>query len=47
MTQKEVAEKIGIKYQAYQRYERPETSNPTLKMIEKFQTLFGEKIFTI
>ena len=47
MTQKEAAEKIGIKYQAYQRYERPETSNPTLKMIEKFQKLFGENILTI
>lgn len=47
MTQKEAADKIGIKYQAYQRYERPETSNPTLKMIEKFQVLFDERIMAI
>ena len=47
MTQKEAAEKMGIKYQAYQRYEKPETSNPTLKMLEKFQKLFGEKILAI
>ena len=47
MTQKEAAEKIGIKYQAYQRYERPETSNPTLKMIEKIQNLFNERILAI
>ncbi len=47
LTQKEAAEKIGIKYQSYQRYERPETSNPTLKMIEKFQILFNERILVI
>lgn len=37
ITQKEIADMLGIKYQAYQKYENPAKANPTLKTIEKLE----------
>ena len=43
-SQKEVAAKLGIKYQVYQRLETPGKCNPTLKTIEKLSRVFGRKV---
>ena len=42
-TQTEIAKKLGISYQVYQRLETPGKCNPTLKTIEKLSEVFGKK----
>lgn len=44
LTQKDVAAKLGIRYQTYQRIENPEKTNPTLKTILKLEEMLGERI---
>lgn len=44
MTLSDVAEKLGVKYQVYQKLENPERSNPTLKTIRKLEKVFNETI---
>jgi antitoxin HicB len=41
LNQKQVAERIGIAYQTYQRFEDPVKANPTLKSIERLEKVFG------
>lgn len=41
LTLTEAAERLGIKYQVYQRLENPTTANPTLKTIRKIEKAFG------
>jgi predicted RNase H-like HicB family nuclease len=36
----DMAEKLGIKYQTYQRYENPRTCNPTIKTLSKISETF-------
>lgn len=43
-SQTEIAEKLGVSYQAYQRLETPGKCNPTLKTIEKLSKVFGKKL---
>ena len=46
MFQKQVADILHISYQAYQRYENPRTTNPTLHRIIDLQNVFGENILS-
>lgn len=45
LTQKEVAQKMGVAWSAYQRIENPRKTNPTLSTIEKLQKVFGRPFF--
>ena len=47
MTLAEVAEKMGVKYQVYQKLEDPRTANPTLKTLKKLETIFGEELLAV
>jgi len=46
-TQKEVADKLGVAYQVYQKIETPKLSNPTLKTLEKLGSIFDLDLITI
>ena len=46
-TQKEMAEQLRISYQSYQRYENPETANPTLKRLEQIEEVLHEEIVAV
>ena len=43
-TQSEIAEKLGISYQAYQKLENPRKCNPTLKTLRKIGSVFGKQL---
>jgi predicted RNase H-like HicB family nuclease len=43
-TMRQVAEKIGFKYQAYQRLENPKGTSPTLKTLEKIAHAYGREV---
>ena len=43
-SQTEVAKKLGLSYQAYQRLENPRRANPTLKTLEKIAGVFGKEL---
>jgi antitoxin HicB len=43
-SQTEIAKKLGVSYQVYQRLETPGKCNPTLKTIEKLGEVFGKKL---
>jgi antitoxin HicB len=47
MTLAEVAEKMGVKYQVYQKLENPRTANPTLKTLKKLETIFGQELIAV
>jgi antitoxin HicB len=47
MTLAEVAEKMGVKYQVYQKLENPRTSNPTLKTLKKLEIIFGQELIAV
>ncbi len=40
-TQIEIANKLGITYQAYQKLENPRSCNPTIKTLEKIAKVFN------
>jgi antitoxin HicB len=44
MTLTDVADKLGVKYQVYQKLENPETSNPTLRTLKRLEKVFGEEL---
>lgn len=44
MSQSEVAKKLGISYQAYQKLENPRKCNPTVKTLEKISEVFGKNL---
>ncbi|MDR2076959.1 MAG: type II toxin-antitoxin system HicA family toxin [Desulfovibrio sp.] len=44
-SQTEIARKLGLTYQAYQRLENPQRANPTLKTLEKIAGAFGKELF--
>jgi len=44
MTLSDVAEKMGVKYQVYQKLENPKTANPTLKTLHKIEQVFGAEL---
>ena len=47
MTPNEVAEKMGVKYQVYQKLENPRTANPTLKTLKKLESIFGQEFVVV
>jgi antitoxin HicB len=47
MTLAEVAEKMGVKYQVYQKLENPRTANPTLKTLKKLEAIFGQELLAV
>ncbi len=47
LSQSDVAKKLGIKYQTYQRIESPSKANPTLKTIMRVEKVFNQKIVKI
>lgn len=44
MTQGQIAEKLGISYQAYQKLENPRRCNPTIKTLEKIGVALGKRL---
>jgi len=44
MSQSEIARKLGISYQAYQKLENPRKCNPTVKTLEKISEVFGKNL---
>ena len=47
LTQSDIAKKLGISYQAYQRIENPAHTNPTLKTIHKLEEVFGKRLIEV
>jgi antitoxin HicB len=47
MTLADVAEKMGVKYQVYQKLENPRTANPTLKTLKKIENVFGKELVAL
>ena len=45
LTQKQVAEKMGIGWASYQRLENPRRTNPTLRTIRRLEEVFGVSFF--
>ena len=43
-TQTEIARKLGISYQAYQKLENPRKCNPTLKTLERVGEVMGKRL---
>lgn len=42
--QSEIARRLGLSYQAYQRLENPVKGNPTIKTLEKVARAFGKRL---
>ena len=47
LSQSDVAKKLGIKYQTYQRIESPSKTNPTLKTIMRVEKVFNQKLIKV
>jgi antitoxin HicB len=47
MTLREVAEKMGVKYQVCQKLENPKTANPTVKTLRKLEAIFGQELVAV
>jgi antitoxin HicB len=47
MTLADIAEKMGVKYQVYQKLENPKTANPTLKTMKKLEQIFDTELISI
>ena len=47
MTLVEAANKMGVKYQVYQKLENPKVSNPTLKTLKKLEQIFDTELILI
>lgn len=43
-SQTEIAKKLGVSYQSYQKLENPRLSNPTLKTLQKLSKVFGRQV---
>ena len=43
-SQSDVAKKLGLSYQSYQRLENPRKSNPTIKTLERIAHVFGQEL---
>jgi antitoxin HicB len=43
-SQTEIAKKLGLSYQTYQRLENPKRANPTLKTLERIAGVFGKEL---
>jgi antitoxin HicB len=47
MTLTDVADKMGVKYQVYQKLENPKTANPTLKTLKKLEQIFDTELVSV
>jgi antitoxin HicB len=47
MTLTDIAEKMGVKYQVYQKLENPKTANPTLKTMRKLEKIFETELIAL
>jgi len=47
MTLAETAEKLGVRYQVYQKLENPATANPTLRTLKKLERVFGAELVRV
>jgi len=43
-SQADIADKLGLSYQAYQRLENPRKANPTVKTLEKIARVYGREL---
>jgi len=43
-SQTDIASKLGLTYQAYQRLENPRKANPTVKTLEKIARVYGREL---
>jgi len=43
-SQTDIALKLGLSYQAYQRLENPRKANPTVKTLEKIARVYGREL---
>ena len=43
-SQTDIANKLGLSYQAYQRLENPRKANPTVKTLEKVARVYGREL---
>jgi antitoxin HicB len=43
-SQTDIARKLGLSYQAYQRLENPRKANPTVKTLEKIAHVYGREL---
>ena len=44
LSQSEIAQRMGLSYQAYQRLENPVKSNPTIKTLERIAKVMGKQL---
>jgi antitoxin HicB len=47
MTLADVANKMGVKYQVYQKLENPKLANPTLKTLKKLEKIFDTELLSV
>ncbi|MEI8095714.1 MAG: type II toxin-antitoxin system HicB family antitoxin [Spirochaetales bacterium] len=47
LTLTDVATRLGVKYQVYQKLENPATANPTLKTLKKLEAVFGQTLVLV
>jgi antitoxin HicB len=47
LTQKQMADKLNIAFQSYQRFENPHKTNPTLSTIAKLENVFNDFVLNI
>ena len=43
-SQSDIARRLGLSYQAYQRLENPRKANPTVKTLEKIARVYGREL---
>jgi antitoxin HicB len=43
-SQTDIAQKLGLSYQAYQRLENPRKANPTVKTLERIAHVYGREL---
>ena len=43
-SQTDIAQRLGLSYQAYQRLENPRKANPTVKTLEKIARVYGREL---
>jgi antitoxin HicB len=47
MTLADAANKMGVKYQVYQKLENPKLANPTLKTLKKLEKIFDTELISV
>ncbi|MDR1277404.1 MAG: helix-turn-helix transcriptional regulator [Treponema sp.] len=47
MTLTDAANKMGVKYQVYQKLENPRLANPTLKTLKRLEQIFDTELISV